>query len=308
MSYGRIRRGPMAADAIEKHFTQIHNALFRDRRISFKAKGIFGLISTHRDGYGITPESIANDGKDGIAAVRSALQELEQYGYLERTQERRPDGTMGPTTYYITDMPMSEPHIDFQQPALTSGNAEIGRSGPDIDFPHAVDPQAVNRTHKKTSSKHTSMKNTTSSRLPQQRAAGPAVGEEEVPADPNINRARLLLQRLPAPWTLGPADAAALAPQLAAAAAAQGWPIDDQLVTAICTNPGGMNNPAEILTKKRIPNLLPYAAVHGPRTALPPACQPCLDENPHARFNPRWRTRNGQPCPNCHPDAAPAAA
>src|SRR5256885_5221869 len=48
--YGRIRRGEMAAD----RFTQISNELFRDPRLSFKAKGVFGLISTHRDGYGIT--------------------------------------------------------------------------------------------------------------------------------------------------------------------------------------------------------------------------------------------------------------
>lgn len=136
----------------------------------------------------------------------------------------------------------------------------------------------------------------------------PTQEEEGSSASQDINRARLLLSRLPAPWTLGPADSQALAPQLADAAAAQGWEIGDQLAAAICTNPGGMNNPAEILAKKRIPNLLPYTAVHGPRSSLPPACPACLARNPHAQFNPRWRTHNGQPCPNCHPDAAPAAA
>ena len=51
----RIQRGPMAAD----RFTQISNALFRDPRITFKAKGIFGLISTHREGFGLSIRSIA---------------------------------------------------------------------------------------------------------------------------------------------------------------------------------------------------------------------------------------------------------
>jgi hypothetical protein len=127
------------------------------------------------------------------------------------------------------------------------------------------------------------------------------------------NRARMLLMSLPAPWTCGPKDAARIAPQLAQTAARLGWPIDDHLGTAICTNPGGINNYPAVIAKDRIPNLLPYAAIHGPRSSIPPACTACLDQNPAAARNPRFRTHNGnangQPCPTCHPDhAAPAAA
>lgn len=43
------------------------------------------------------------------------------------------------------------------------------------------------------------------------------------------------------------------------------------------------------------------------RTKLAPACAPCLERNPHAERNVRWRTRDGQPCPDCHPSAADAA-
>jgi len=45
---------------------------------------------------------------------------------------------------------------------------------------------------------------------------------------------------------------------------------------------------------------------------LPPPCSSCEDANPAARFNPKFRTRNGhpsgQPCADCHPDAASVAA
>jgi hypothetical protein len=99
----RIRRGRMAAD----QFTQIRNDLFRDPRLSFKAKGVFGLISTHREGYGISIPQIAKAGKDGEAAVRTALRELEAFGYLHREQTREEDGRMGPAEYYITDDPAS---------------------------------------------------------------------------------------------------------------------------------------------------------------------------------------------------------
>ena len=38
------------------------------------------------------------------------------------------------------------------------------------------------------------------------------------------------------------------------------------------------------------------------RTRLAPACAPCLERNPHAEFNIRFRQTDGHPCPDCHPD------
>lgn len=160
MSYPRIDRGPMAADILQRDFTQIHNRLFRDTRLSFKAKGIFGLISTHRNGYGVTPEWIAAAGTDGPAAVRTGLRELEKCGYLVRAQERKTDGTLGQMTYSITDMPSSEPVSDIRQAGLSCDDEETRRSEPLGDYPHADEPQAADRTHKKTSPKNTTGENT----------------------------------------------------------------------------------------------------------------------------------------------------
>lgn len=160
MSYPRVNRGEMAADVLQRDYTQIHNRLFRDPRLSFKAKGIFGLISTHRNGYGVTPEWIAAASTDGPAAVRTGLQELEKCGYLARGQDRNTDGTMGPMTYSITDMPRSEPVDGNRPPATTCDDAETRRSEPLSDYPHAAEPQAADRTHKKTSTKKTTEENT----------------------------------------------------------------------------------------------------------------------------------------------------
>jgi hypothetical protein len=161
VSYPRINRGQMAADVLQRDYTQIHNRLFRDKRLSFKAKGIFGLISTHRDGYGVTPEWIAGAGTDGPAAVRTGLRELEKYGYLIREQARNEDGTLGQMTYSITDMPSSEPVDDIRQAGATCDDGETPRSEPLSDYPHADEPQAADRTHKKTSSsKKTTGENT----------------------------------------------------------------------------------------------------------------------------------------------------
>ncbi|MEV8101100.1 hypothetical protein [Streptomyces sp. NPDC088135] len=160
MSYARVDRGPMAADVLNRDFTQIHNRLFRDNRLSFKAKGIFGLISTHRNGYGVTPEWIAKASTDGPAAVRTGLRELEKFGYLVRRQDRNEDGTMGQMSYSITDMPSSEPVSENLRPDVTCEDSQKARPEPLSDYPHAADPQAANRRHKKTSTKKTREENT----------------------------------------------------------------------------------------------------------------------------------------------------
>lgn len=185
MSYGRIRRGPMAADA----FTQIRNAVFRDPRLSAKAMGIFGNISTHRDGWGVSAESIASQMRDGVAAIKGGLRELEEYGYLRRTQVRHADGTLGGAAYFITDQPetmpesselpalpedcRSEPSVENRPADATSGDGQNRRSEPSVDSPPADKPPAENHLHKKTSSKHTSLKKTLS------RAAVPSAATGE---------------------------------------------------------------------------------------------------------------------------------
>lgn len=181
MSYGWIERGPMAAD----NFTQISNGLFRDPRLSAKAKGIFGFISTHRNGWGLTPESIAAAMKDGVSAIKAGLRELEACGYLVRTQRRKPDGTMGPVVYRITDMPRSAP-VDGNRPAGVtcedSASSQVGeesrRSEPVDENPPADDPPAENRPHKKTNSNDTNEKNTTSPSRPPLELV-PSVAEDQ---------------------------------------------------------------------------------------------------------------------------------
>jgi hypothetical protein len=196
LGYGRIRRGPMAADA----FTQIRNAVFRDVRLSAKAMGIFGNISTHRDGWGVSAESIASQMKDGVAAVKGGLRELEEYGYLQRTQIRKPDGTLGGAVYYITDQPdampeqpeppeleqspSSEPSVENRPAVATSNDAQNRRSEPSVDSPPADKPPAENRTHKNTNPKSTKSKNTLSPRLPEQQATEPPASGDEREIDP----------------------------------------------------------------------------------------------------------------------------
>ncbi|MFD9463140.1 hypothetical protein [Streptomyces sp. NPDC060027] len=135
-----IRRGVMAAD----QFAQIANGLFRDRRLSFKARGLFGLISTHRDGWRMSVADLARCSRDGQAAVKSGLKELEKHGFLFRERERNPDGTLGAAAYVITDLPI----------------LQSTRSEPMSGFPPVDNPTSVHRPAKNTNRKNTTKQKT----------------------------------------------------------------------------------------------------------------------------------------------------
>jgi hypothetical protein len=70
-----------------------------------------------------------------------------------------------------------------------------------------------------------------------------------------------------------------------------------------------MNNPAEILAKKRIPNLLPYQQAHSP--GVPDWCGHCnRGEQPRSLLERLVELPDGRDikCPDCHPGARRAAA
>ncbi|MFI5721083.1 helix-turn-helix domain-containing protein [Nocardia sp. NPDC051750] len=138
MNYGRIHRGPMSDD----NYTQLANAILRSPELSGNAVKIFGILASHRDGYGVTVPQLVKLMKCGTDAVSAALKELERFGLLERTRERRPDGTLGKgTDYFITDTKFlareqeknrrSEPKRENPVLAVTSGNAEESGTGDD---------------------------------------------------------------------------------------------------------------------------------------------------------------------------------
>ncbi|WP_031487315.1 hypothetical protein [Streptomyces bicolor] len=136
-----IRRGVMAGD----QFTQIANGLFRDHRMSFKAKGLFGLISTHREGWHMTVADLARRGREGVDAVTTGLEELERYGFLQRDRDRNSDGTLGSATYFITDLP-----------ALQNTRSQPESGNPGLDNPTLADRPTKNTISKKTNKQNTS--------------------------------------------------------------------------------------------------------------------------------------------------------
>ncbi|MFD6923705.1 hypothetical protein ACFV99_26330 [Streptomyces sp. NPDC059944] len=156
-----VQRGAMAGD----NFTQIANALFRNPRISFKAKGLFGLISTHRDGWRVTIAMLARSGTEGTTAVSTGLEELERFGYLTRERTRRDDGTLAEAVYAITDMPAHLYDLAGETtPPIPPIRHKNRRSSPGSGNPSQDHPPQGGSAPKNTKRKKTTKQNTRSVR------------------------------------------------------------------------------------------------------------------------------------------------
>lgn len=85
-----IKRGPRPNSG----FLLIRNDVLRDRRLSYRARGLLCAMLSYPDDWQFNRDWLAGQSeREGQAAVRTALQELERYGYLKR--ERRKDSQTG---------------------------------------------------------------------------------------------------------------------------------------------------------------------------------------------------------------------
>ena len=90
-----------------KDFTVIRNAIFKDYRLSAKAKGVACQLLSLPPTWDYSVRGLTTLFNDGEASIRSALNELEEAGYLRREQVRE-GGKFGKSVYVITDMLKSE--------------------------------------------------------------------------------------------------------------------------------------------------------------------------------------------------------
>ncbi|GFH34334.1 hypothetical protein [Streptomyces pacificus] len=145
-------------------------------------------------------------------------------------------------------------------------------------------------------------------------AATPGRTDGSKTDDDAITAAVDFLMNLPQPWAVGRVSAKATAPQLLEVAAEQGWNLDDQLVTKLTENPGGIRNYRQVL-RIRIGDLPKAPPAPAPRATspLPPWCGECADGARAAEREARLRLvyddrGHGHPCPKCHPQMTSHAA
>lgn len=66
----------------DRDFTVIPNQIFRDKQLSFKAKGLFCAIVSLDESWNFSIKGLAQIAQDKESSIKSAIKELEDQGYL----------------------------------------------------------------------------------------------------------------------------------------------------------------------------------------------------------------------------------
>lgn len=104
--------------SFEQGFTRIPNTWLRDPNLGFRAKGLLAYLLSHEVGYTITIGQIERETGDGRHAIRTAIDELVDAGYLrtERTHDER--GWNAGLAWFLQDPNPKSENPTLENPTL----------------------------------------------------------------------------------------------------------------------------------------------------------------------------------------------
>ncbi len=105
----------MAVFRVDKtrDYTVMSNHHLRNTELSLKAKGLHSLMLSLPENWDYTTKGLARICKDGVDAICSTLNELEQHGYLTRIRLRDEKGRLGDIEYTIHEQPVKPEDTPF---------------------------------------------------------------------------------------------------------------------------------------------------------------------------------------------------
>lgn len=98
------------------NYTNISNILVRDKRLTWKARGIFLYMWSQADNWQFYVREIASHAVDGERALTSGLKELEECGYLIRKHRIAKHGGFAGMDWILTDCPEINKTSEKHQP------------------------------------------------------------------------------------------------------------------------------------------------------------------------------------------------
>lgn len=121
----------------DRGFTILDNTVLRDARLSYRARGLLAEILSRPDDWRTDATTLARNAREGREAIRSAMRELEQFGYLVRKKIQDDKGHWRTDTYVF----------DSPQPVAADDHTDDGFSG--VGSPGAGELGAIRSTETK---------------------------------------------------------------------------------------------------------------------------------------------------------------
>ena len=92
----------------ENNYTRVSNHYLRDNSLSFKAKGLLTLMLSLPEDWDYTITGLAQFTADGRVSIASTICELEERGYIRRSQTRGENGSFAQNEYWIYEVPQTD--------------------------------------------------------------------------------------------------------------------------------------------------------------------------------------------------------
>mgnify|MGYP001815887514 CR=1 FL=1 len=83
---------PIVKYKFDSNFTQVHNDVARDTRLTFEARGVLMYLLSRCEEWNPCLSDIADQGGLGMHKTRRILAELEAAGYVKKSQPRTSGG------------------------------------------------------------------------------------------------------------------------------------------------------------------------------------------------------------------------
>ena len=150
----------MAVFRIEKtrDYTVMSNHHLKDRTLTLKSKGLLSMMLSLPDEWNYTTRGLAAICREGVDSIGAALKELENHGYIRRTQLRDEKGKITDTEYVIYEMPQCEPPSSPGTPL--PGTAKPYTENPDMGVPDTAEPCTENPAQLNTNQTKTDLSST----------------------------------------------------------------------------------------------------------------------------------------------------
>ena len=136
-------------------YTVMSNHHLKNRALSLKAKGLLSLMLSLPDDWDYTLQGLAHISLEKVDAIRKAITELENEGYITHTRERDEQGRLRGTEYIIREQPISEKPT-LEKPTLEKPTLEKPTLGkPTLENPTQLNNNKLNKNKPSTYEENT---------------------------------------------------------------------------------------------------------------------------------------------------------